>query len=1042
MIHYTDPHEKIINQIHDIRYKSGNIKDTVTTNKINCAYDENGNEVQISGVVTETRIVPVTPNLFHERIQGWYAEHTTSKVVYNVQGYQEADDTYTDPIVLANLSKSLKAGLSSSSSGSSNSSSSDSLASNSPAESEENNSSPSGTNSLLKHQEKYSVKMTNFPEAELGAQFSRAGGAGGKKGGGGSGSGGGGGGAAAGKLGKGISALKNSFDGVMSKVEQYKGFVETAKNNGTSKLNQLKSTAQGYVDKAKSTLDQAKSTVQGYADKVTGTINGVKDSVLGTMNAAQDAFNQIKNKGMGMIDQVMGTVDDVLGRIDQFDLSTIINKFNLGDSEVLSVLASNIGIASGMFDSFASDIINSGISFVKSKFEETGLSDRLYGSIGLALKNTKAYDWVILNSIVKPLRATTNIDLNDNDTLLRFCLEYDLPLTLAYLDSYNGTVYNFDIGKEFINRAYECSKYGGYKVPKYICEKLYAIYKANTTGYVTDNEELAYKAKIEIIGIFKSILVYSYDFSVNDLNEWTRDFDFLDDFSYYGENDSHFNNKFKITSSDIDTMASIVSVERKNGKLYPIVLNARGNASSLGSWTRQENYLVLRNKYLKHLYVAMAKDGSKSYERLLVHKPLYERLKMKTLDRATSEIIDAIETFKISDISSNMQWLKSIGSNALTEALTYLESNNLILPLSARGNVTDRTDIGDWVEYSNKTSGSISSIVDELAGIGSDISGGTGTNNNGGSSSSSSSGTSSSSGYPSSSSSQDIGSSTEVSTTTGQNKPVIVETPAQSKDDIIEDTGYDDTPTIKPIVIDSTSTPKDEQNEIKETLKDVIKPIEFELMPASYGDFKLIDITDLSQSELQAMTYNILKESPYFEAVFQYVLKRFSNVSNTYVDERKFIMYTTKKVKFLSLSEERRLNVFYHVLVYNMMVKYAYAFIYADNMNLPGSIASGSVDISGGTTNIDINIIVADGYDYAFDIEERNIVFPEELYGDVNEVVAKVEDKDINFPVELYEDIEFPDGTTTSTEPVSTTPLPDTQDPLLEDDNIDFGKEI
>lgn len=980
MNQYVEHHEEIIKQIHDIKYNGGNIKDTVTTNKIQYVYDENGNKVYTSGVMTETRVVPVTNNLFQERQRtNWYALNTTDRIIWNVQGYQEAEDTYTDPTMLAALSDSLKAGLSpsSSGSGSNNAAASDSLTNNPLAETEDNNSSISGTNSLGKQIEETYSKLSTIAETGLNDQFTRDGGAGGKKGGGGASS----------KLGQGISALKNSFDGVMSKIEQYKGFVENTKKSG-----------------------------QGILDKVNGTINEMKDAVLGTISTAQNAFNQIKEKGMGMLDQMTGAVGDVLGRIDQFDLSTIINKFNLGDSEVLSVLASNIGICTGMFDSFASDIINSGINFIKNKFEESGLSERLYGSIGLALKNTRAYDWVILNSIVKPLRATTNVDLNDNDTLLRFCIEYDLPLTLEYLDSYNGTVYNFDRGKSFIDRAYNCAYYGGYRVPKYICEKLYAIYKANTTGYITDNEELAYMAKIEIISIFKTILVYSYDFSVNELNEWTRDFDFLDDFSYYGENDTHFNNKFLITPNDIEIMTNVVTVEQRNGKLYPVVLNARGTASSLlGPWTKQKQYLVLRNKYLKHLYVAMAKDGTKSYERLLVNKPLYERLKMKTLDGAISIIIDTIHTFKTSGISGNIPWVKSVGSNTLTEALLYLEENNLIRPLSARGNVIDRTDIGDWVDYSNKTSGSISSIIEELAEIGTDI-------NNSGS---------------------PTGTTTDVTTTTGQNNPVIVEVPSANKKEVIEDTGYDNASAVKPIVIDSTSTPKDEQNEIKETLKDVVKPIEFELMPASYGDFKLIDVTDLSQSDIQAMTYNILKESPYFEAVFEYVLKRFSNVSNTYVDERKFIMYTTKKVKFLALDEERRLNVFYHVLVYNMMVKYAYAYIYADNMNLPGSIASGSVDISGGTTNIDINIIVAEGYDYAFDIEERNIVFPEELYGDVNEVVAEVENRDINFPVELYKDIEFPDGTTTSTEPVSTAPLPDnSSDPLLESDNINFDEEI
>ncbi len=1065
MTQYVDQQEEILKQVHNINYNNGNIKDTVTTNKVNYAYDQNGNKIYTSGVVTETRVVPVTMSLFQERQRSnWYQANTTDKVIWNVSGYNNNEDTYTNPTALAALSRGLKAGLSpSSGSGSSSSSQEDSLSSNSQNPKEDKASSPSSTNSLSKVIDEHFSKLVDMPDANINQFFTRGGGGGGGSGGGAGGggkSGGplgglGGGGGAASKLGGGVSALKNAFDGVMSKGEQYKGFVENAKNTGMSKFEQVKSTAQGYVDKAKSTIDQAKSTAQGYIDKAKSTIdqvkqtaqgyidqaNELKDAALGKISSAQDIFNQIKEKGMGMLDQVTGTVNNVLGQIDQFDLSTIINKFNLGDSEVLSVLASNLGISTGMFDSFASDIINSGITFVKDKFEETGLSDRLYGSIGLALKNSKAYDWVILNSIVKPLRATANIDLNADDTLLRLCLEYDLPLTLEYLDSYNGTVYNFDRGKAFIERAYECSKYGGFKVPKYICNKLYDIYKANTTGCITDNEELAYRTKTEIIGIFKSILVYSYDFSVSDLNEWTRDFIFLNDFSYYGENDTQFNNQFIFTDEDIDTMASVISVERNNGRLYPsIALSLRDGGGPIlgGTWSKQEEYLVLRNRYLKQLYVSMAKDGSKSYERLLVHKALYERLKLKTLDGVASTIKETLETFKISDVSSNMQWLKSIGSNALTNALEYLESNNLIRPLSARGNVSDnKTDIGDWVNYANKTSGSISSIVNELAGIESNFGSGSSIVYPG-------SGSNSSGSSSGSSSSSSSGTTSGVSTTTGQSKPIVVEVPSQtqSKKDIIEDTGYDYTPAVKPIVIDSTSSSKDDQNEIKSTLKDVVKPIEFELMPASYADFKLIDITDLSQTDIEAIMYNVLKESPYYESVFQYSLKRFSSVSNTYADERKFIMYTTKKDKFLSLSEEQRLNVFYHVLVYNMMVKYAYAYIYADNMNLPGSIASASTDISGGTGNIDINIIVTDGYDYAFDIEKRNLVFPDELYGDVNEVVTEIENRDINFPTELYKDIELPDGTSTSTEPVTTVPATEVKDPLIEDSNINFEKEI
>ena len=560
------------------------------------------------------------------------------------------------------------------------------------------------------------------------------------------------------------------------------------------------------------------------------TSNGFMASLNKGIGLLKNAYDGITSK----IDQYKGFIDGLPGLAEEFqkkyNLSTLFNKLGFGDNELLKALSSTLGLDSGLFDSWATDLLNTGLSYYKTL--ESDILNSALGGISYVLQKASVQDIAILG-LIAPIRTTLRANLNINGQFQRLCLEYDLLNCLKYLDDFNNSKYDFNNNYININRAYVCANYGGILIPKYICSEIYKIYKDNTTGTNQDDENLAYRARQEITRIFKYVIVHSYSLTPQDISSFTKEFPFLSDFSVFGKTDKTFNNFFNITLSDINIMAPIVEIDTLGNDDSPLLKafdknNYSSSWFSNGSLSHKKTYIEPRNPFIKSIYVALTSGSNK-----MVNQNLYERLKYPTLDVIAKSTKESMNSIKSSDSFKDLRYLTSTGDRSLLQTLNYIRSCGALRPLNATKKLNP---LGEAV------SASIGEFEDYV--------------------------------------------------------PEVIISP---KDDIT-----------------------DSVSKIKNAIKGVFSPSEFGDTSLSYDDFELLDISTLSNSDIQVLISNILKKSHTFSQVYQINLNRFSDTLNSYSNTRTFILFCNDKAKFNSLSSDSKLNIFYSVLVYNMIIKYVY----------------------------------------------------------------------------------------------------------------------
>lgn len=445
-----------------------------------------------------------------------------------------------------------------------------------------------------------------------------------------------------------------------------------------------------------------------------------KWSAAGAIASTKGLYNSVK----GSYNDAVGTINEKLNEFQKgaaelskkANLDSLLKKIGLGDNKLLKALSSKFGLKSGLFDSWASDLVNAGMSFVNSSLSDVG--NGLLQSLYSKLNNESVFDKVILNSVVKPLRYTGG-NPNYKNTLLKACLESDMPGCLEYLDGYNNTKYLHT--NNMWKRGTYAGKHGCWKVSKYILEKLNAYYIIYNSNAATGDEDIAFWYKSKMVEIFKTVLVYGYsNLNTSSFKELSKvNIELLWNFSYYGDNDTTFNKKYRINSGDVNIMAKIVNVNKfgpddnastaKGGWLDP----GAGITIDVSNFSHIEKYIDPRNSNIKQLYVLMTSDITLTDETRLVNEDLYKRLKYPMLDmmsKSTSKMIDSILNSKT---FNDLRYLVDTNGDKNGEGLVAGLIHNTIKELQRvkalrtlddiyrKRSTTNnnKIDIGDFVPY-------------------------------------------------------------------------------------------------------------------------------------------------------------------------------------------------------------------------------------------------------------------------------------------------------------------------------------------------------
>ena len=430
-----------------------------------------------------------------------------------------------------------------------------------------------------------------------------------------------------------------------------------------------------------------------------------------------------KTKGLiGKAASLYGKISDFLnGKFDlsKFDVD-ILAKTGLLNNKFISSLFKQLGLKEGLFDNFVSDLYKVGSAYAKDMLDSVikrGLSKLLDAS-----DEAGAVDEMLLIT-VKPL-VWSGGDPNYNGTFLHYILTADCPKSLAYLDEYNGiSEYTLESpGKEY-SRGVIAAKNGCHKVALYVAEKLYDEYTKNNNGTATAKPDVANKYADEIAKIFKYVVVYSYNnFNIDQLKTWFSKFPELLKPCMFGEGDTLYNGKYKITNSDINTIAKIVEVSEfstdnmENTFSFSSQTGMNINGMEIGGKFGKNNisttkkYIDIRNKNIKLLYVYLV-DGDDHYSKSekLTHKDLHERLSNPTLISLSKANNNLINNLSKTDTFSDLSYLMNgVIRASVHRTLTLMASNNLI-PLASynSGNVNIVSDtsesIPEFVDYSTST---------------------------------------------------------------------------------------------------------------------------------------------------------------------------------------------------------------------------------------------------------------------------------------------------------------------------------------------------
>lgn len=569
----------------------------------------------------------------------------------------------------------------------------------------------------------------------------------------------------------------------------------------------------------------------------------------------------------GLVGEVKGAIDTVKGAYSDFQkqvadfskkasLDGLLKKLGLSDSKLLKYLSSKFGLKSGLFDSWASDLLNAGMSFANTMLSDIG--NGILQSLYTELNNANTFDSVILNSVVKPLRYT-GANPNYKNTLLRCCLESDMPQCLEYLDGYNGTKYLHT--NNMWKRGTYAAKHGSFKAAKYVCKQLNEELKKYDNTTATGNEDIAYWYKLKMIDITKTVLVYSYSNLTTDMwNDYTDvNQDLLRNYSYYGDNDVTFNKKFKFTNSDINVMAKIVNVNKfgtdennKNQTKYTGGWNDPGAGTTIdvSNISHQVKYIDPRNGCIKQLYVVMANDVT-SDDRRLVNQELHTRLKypmMEMLSKSTSKMIDTMLKSKtyndlryLIDTNGDKNgegFVAGLIHNSLKELQRVKALKTIDDIYRARTTINNHeSDIGDFKPYVAPTD----------------------SNNT----------------------------TTSISTSTN----VTQSEEEQEIENIIKNNIVDD-----------------------QAFKDI---------GLTSNDFRIINVTGMSPEDQTSVVTSILGSSTEFTLADTKTLKRYSNTTNAYDIEHTYLLYCKNTKAYSSTVSANKERIFKQLVAINLLKEYS-----------------------------------------------------------------------------------------------------------------------
>jgi len=663
-----------------------------------------------------------------------------------------------------------------------------------------------------------------------------------------------------------------------------------------------------YIDKGKSLT----SSVDLFNKLLSDSGKG------GWLTGALSSLTGLMNNVTGGLDAFKGYINNTL---DGFNLDSLLNKLGLGDNKLLKALADKFGLKSGLFDSWASDIINIGMSWVDSALGDlTGAA--VLGVVSL-LKDDSVYDQVILNSIVKPLRYTGS-NPNYQNKLLKVCLESDLPKNLEYLDQYNNTQYDYT--NTMWKRAIYSAQRGCYKVPKYICKILYKKYTDLSQGAATDNEEIAFVYKNWIIEIFKNVLVYSFDnFTDERFIEFINEFPLiLKDFSYFGDNDEEMNNRYMITTSDIDVIAPKIELSEFD--------NGENKTNFEKSWkdpgcglnfdatniTKIKEYIDIRNSYFKKIYIYMAHSDEIPSSKRLVNEKLHKRLEYKNVDilsKANSEMINSLKNSKLyndfkyvfdTNGDSNGEGIVAGGIANMLSLLQDLRALFTIEEIYSVNNTLfakkNDTSVGDFIGTNPDKSTSNNSN-----GGSNNSNNGSGNNDNG-NNNNSGSGSNNGNGNNDNGDNNDSGSGSNNNGNNNGETNIDITTESDS-------------------YIDSSVTQEeisDELDNIFDNIPDTISV--FITNDIKSSNFEVINITNLSAADIQNLCSKLFEKRPEFKLIETFDLKRINN-NGVYNIKNLFMLYTDKSEEYEKISDEDKINIKKYLiakyLIRNYSIKYS-----------------------------------------------------------------------------------------------------------------------
>jgi len=443
-------------------------------------------------------------------------------------------------------------------------------------------------------------------------------------------------------------------------------------------------------------------------------IKGVAKKAKGLIAAGQSIYGEVSDAAGRLQSSYNSFVSGAAALSKKANLDSLLKKLGLGDNKLLKALSSKFGLKSGLFDSWASDLVNAGMSFANTMMADigNGILQGLYSK----LNNENVFDKVILNSVVKPLRYA-GANPNYKNTLLRACLESDMPKCLDYLDGYNSTKYLHT--NNMWRRGIYAGKRGCWKVSKYIIEELNDQYTKYNNGTATGDEDIAFWYKSKMVEIFKCNIVYGYsnfdEDSFLDLSNVNTKV--LRNYSYYGDNDITFNKKYKISSAEINTIAKLVNVNKfgadgNNKSSFKGGWNDPGAGTNIdvSNFSHIKKYIDPRNGNIKKLYVIMAAGSD---EVRLVNEPLYKRLKYPMLDmlsKSTSKMIDSMlksktyndlrYLFDTNGDKNGEGFVAGLIHNALKELQRVKALRTMDDIYKSRSTLNNKeTEIGDFVPY-------------------------------------------------------------------------------------------------------------------------------------------------------------------------------------------------------------------------------------------------------------------------------------------------------------------------------------------------------